>query len=393
MEHRNQEDVPAELLPLTGQLTRTYTVTRYKDPSDLPGRYEVLFRHSGKTSLFHTLPWYRNFVASGIVPARRVRIYAVDAVGDPGAARALLLMHDHNSGGGVLGVRSLTGLSNYYTSLFGPVIDPDTPDTQETLNALAEAIARETPRWDTIDLHPLGMETPVYEGLIRAFRNAGLLVQTYFCFGNWFLQVRNRSYKEYLESLSSQLKNTLRRKKKQLEAHGRSNIVVYRDLDGLDEGLRAYKQVYGASWKTSEPYPEFIPGLCRTCAEAGWLRLGVVYIDDRPAAAQIWIVNSGIAAIYKLAYDEHFAKISAGSILTAHLMEHVIDVDKVHEVDYLTGDDAYKRDWMSHRRERRGIVAFNLRTPHGLLAASRHLGARAARWTMDAVRSLGQARS
>ena len=41
-------------------------------------------------------------------------------------------------------------------------------------------------------------------------------------------------------------------------------------------------------------------------------------------------------------------------------MEHVIDTDKVHDVDYLTGDDAYKKDWMPDRRERWGIAVFNL---------------------------------
>jgi hypothetical protein len=74
-------------------------------------------------------------------------------------------------------------------------------------------------------------------------------------------------------------------------------------------------------------------------------------------------------------------------------MEHVIDVDKVHEVDYLTCDDAYKKDWMSDRRERWSIVAFNLRTPHGQLAASRHLGGRAARRVIDAVLHLGRSRT
>jgi hypothetical protein len=213
-------------------------------------------------------------------------------------------------------------------------------------------------------------------------------VQSYFCFGNWYLQVRGRTYAEYFETLPSQVKNTIKRKKRQLEKLAKVRIVLHRDETSLDEALRAYEQIYAVSWKVPEPYPKFIPGLCRTCAEAGWLRLGVIYVDDQPAAAQIWIVNAGIAAIYKLAYDERFAKLSAGSILTAHLMEHVIDVDKVHEVDYLTGDDTYKRDWMSDRRERWGIMAFNLRTPRGVLAAVRHLGARAARRAIDIVRGL-----
>jgi len=367
----------------------TRAVTLYKDLSALPDRYEALFRLAGRASLFHTLPWYRNFVESGIVPKERLRIYGVDTAANAGPACAVLLMHDCDSGAGSFGARTLTGLSNYYSSLFGPVVEPDRPDVQETLDALAAAIARDETRWDMIDLHPLSAETPVYRGLIDAFRNAGLLVQTYFCFGNWYLQVRGRPYAEYFETLPSQLKNTIRSKKRQLETSARSKIVVCRDGAGLDQALSAYERAYAASWKVAEPYPEFIRGLCRACAESGWLRLGVVYVDDQPAAAQIWIVNAGVATIYKLAYDERYARLSAGSILTAHLMEHVLDVDKVHEVDYLTGDEPYKKDWMSDRRERWGIVAFNLRTPKGLLAASRHLGSRAARYAIDFVRHPG----
>jgi len=41
-------------------------------------------------------------------------------------------------------------------------------------------------------------------------------------------------------------------------------------------------------------------------------------------------------------------------VLTAALMQHALDVDRVQTVDYLIGDDAYKREWMSHRREPAG---------------------------------------
>jgi len=115
------------------------------------------------------------------------------------------------------------------------------------------------------------------------------------------------------------------------------------------------------------------------CAAMGALRLGIIYVDGEPAAVQLWIVHHGNALIYKLAYDERFGELSVGTILSATLFQHALDVDKVTEVDYLSGDDAYKKDWMSQRRERWGILALNPRTPRGVLAIARHVGGRAAK--------------
>ncbi len=38
------------------------------------------------------------------------------------------------------------------------------------------------------------------------------------------------------------------------------------------------------------------------------------------------------------------------------MMEAVIDSDKVEEIDFLTGNDRYKQDWMSERRQRWKLV-------------------------------------
>ena len=57
-----------------------------------------------------------------------------------------------------------------------------------------------------------------------------------------------------------------------------------------------------------------------------------------------------------------------------NMMQHVIEVDRVHEVDYGSGDDPYKKDWMSARRERWGLVARNPRTARGLIGAVTQVG-------------------
>jgi len=94
--------------------------------------------------------------------------------------------------------------------------------------------------------------------------------------------------------------------------------------------------------------------------------LGLAWHGDTPIAAQLWLSSHGRADIYKVAYDEEYKRFAPGSVLTAEVMKHVIDIDQVKEVDYLIGDDPYKKRWLSQRRERWGWVAYNPRTLPGL---------------------------
>ena len=265
--------------------------------------------------------------------------------------------------------RKLESMANYYTSLFGPTINLSATDLGGTCNGLATAIADDRPGWDQVNLNPMARDTPTFDAMNNALLGSGFKTEPYFCFGNWYLKTKGRSFDEYFEGLPSKLKNTVNRKRKQLESGKRGRFEIVTAGDALENAIATYEKIYSSSWKVPEPYPRFIRGLIRTCSDQGWLRLGVAYVDNIPAAAQIWIVYKGIANIYKLAYDERFTKTSVDSILTTNLMWHVMDVDQVHEVDYLTGDDSYKRDWMSDRRERWGILAYNLRTPQGLVLA------------------------
>lgn len=225
-----------------------------------------------------------------------------------------------------------------------------------------------------------------FKEIQHQFRAAGMAVQTYFCFGNWYLAVKGRSFQEYFDTLPSRLRNTISKKRRQLEKSTKQfHIKLFVDDADLPAAIAAYEQVYQSSWKPAETYPLFIPGLIQCCARQGWLRLAIAYVEGRPVAAQLWIVRERVASIYKLAYDEKFTGLSIGSVLTAHMMQYVIDIDQVAEVDYLTGDDAYKRDWMSDRRERWGLIAFNLRTVRGVLSAGWHLGRRRIRSGIDSI--------
>ena len=82
------------------------------------------------------------------------------------------------------------------------------------------------------------------------------------------------------------------------------------------------------------------------------MRLGVAEIDGQAVAAQFWTVEGGQAFIHKLAHDEAARKHSPGTLLSAMMFAHVIDIDRVSLIDFGTGDDPYKRDWMESARTR-----------------------------------------
>ena len=353
-------------------------VTTYSSFAALPSACARLFEPSGTQDVFDTLPWFLNFEKHALNSGDQIRIYAVMR-GEEETPLAALAMRAASGSKSWLRARELSSLSNFYTSRFAPACVCTGTEHSEALAVLADAIRADSPRWDAVHLRPLDAGSKLFEQMAQAFRRAGLVVHPYFCFGNWYLPVGGRSFEQYLESLPGKARNTLERKRKKLEKSGLARIEIVTETKDLEPGIEAYQKVYNASWKVPEPYPEFVPGLIRTCAENGWLRLGLVYIEGEPAAAQIWIVHGGTASIYKLAYDERFAQHSVGTILTARLMQHALDVDRVNEVDYLTGDDPYKKDWMSHRRELWGLLAFNPATVRGLVKIARHMGGRAAK--------------
>lgn len=270
--------------------------------------------------------------------------------------------------------QAVQALANYYSSLFSPLISPD-PVRGEVVRQIVRALGESRPRIDSVNLSPLNRDSADLADLKAAFSQAGWFTREYYCFGNWYLPCAGMRFDAYMESRDSRLRNTWTRKAKKFFADSNNHLEIITAPEDVDRGMDAYEQVYRKSWKNAEPYPGFIRQWVRICAEKGWLRLGLATVSGVPVAAQIWFTLNQRAYIFKLAYDEDYSQISAGTILTAEMFKMALDADRVVEIDYLTGDDAYKKSWMSDRRERVGLIACNLRSPRGIfLAAKEGLG-------------------
>ncbi len=345
------------------------------DFTALPADVRALLDAAGVTDFQSSTAWWMHFVQTVDlgVSVPQLRVWR-----DRGRAVAVLPVRIDRPAG------TVTALGNYYTTRYAPVlaVGLDGDAATAALQGLLAALLRDEPGVHTLRFAPLEPGSLAETALRRALQQQGCAVFAFQAFQNWLLPVTS-DWPTYLAARDGKLRTTLSRMGKRFAARGGRLELVQGVTDRLEAGIQAYETVYAASWKDPEPHPQFMPGLIRAAARCGVLRLGLAWLGEQPVAAQVWMVAGGRADIYKLAHDERHKETSPGSLLTAMLMQHAFEQDRVQLVDYLSGGDDYKRLWMSEVRERSGLVAYRLRRPRGLLGAARE---QAGRW-LRAVRN------
>ena len=221
----------------------------------------------------------------------------------------------------------------------------------------AEAIARALrKRLHRIEIAPL--DDP--DTLARAFRKAGWAVFLSPATASWRVDTAGQDFAAYWAARPGKLRNTAQRKSK---AAG-LDVEIHRDFSA--EAWAAYESVYAASWKPEEGSPDFLRALAEREGAAGTLRLGIARKDGAPLAAQLWLVEDGTAWIHKLAYREDSKALSPGTVLSMAMFRSALDEDKVARIDYGTGDEPYKREWMAERATLWRLEAFDRRSLRGL---------------------------
>lgn len=236
----------------------------------------------------------------------------------------------HKTGSG------LEVLTNWYAFTWAPLATRHAP--AHLLDALAADLAGQ----GAITFDKLTSETA--DKLAAAFRKAGWRVSKEAGDANHYLLTGGRAFAEYLAARPGPLRSTLKRKAKKVD------VLVVRVFD--DEVWNAYEDIYARSWKPAEGDPSLLRAFARQEGDAGRLLMGMAFADGTPVAAQFWTVEDGVACIHKIAHLPEADKLSPGTTLTAALLQAVIDEDGVQEVDFGTGDDGYKSDWMEAVRQR-----------------------------------------
>lgn len=243
-------------------------------------------------------------------------------------------------------------LSNYYSPEFAPLTSADTSGSQgQVWSLLLIAMSTLWPQWRQLSVQPVSPTTAV---ILEQHQIPRLAVLSTAVGHNWWAIANNQA--EYWQKRSTQLLNTISRKRKKIKQQ-HADIQIYRELTA--ELLKAYWHIYQRSWKQPEPGTEFIDWLLNFADKQRQLRLGLLSIDNQPVAFQFWLVQQQQAAIVKLAQDQAFDHLSPGTVLMAAMIEDVMSVDGVTEIDFLTGNDQYKVQWMDQCQMLYRIDIFN----------------------------------
>jgi Acetyltransferase (GNAT) domain len=253
----------------------------------------------------------------------------------------------------------LSPLRNWY-SFTWRALAPEGEAGDQMLGEIANQLKTRAHR---VTLEPVPEEDSSATRLSDAFRKAGWRVEVTQCDTNHVLYVEGRSFEEYWIMRPGRLRTTLKRKAKKVDTQivSQFNAEIWSVFEG----------VYKSSWKPEEDQPAMLREFAEQEGNAGRLRLGVARDGDMPVAAQFWTVENGTAYIHKLAHLECANKLSAGTTLSAALFKHAIDQDCVEIVDFGTGTQSYKADWMEATRPRYRIDCFNLSSARAWLDLAR----------------------
>lgn len=316
----------------------------YAGWNQLPESAAPLFSRAAEDSVFFSRTWFENLLRHATADRENILLACVV---EDGKVLALLPLEMRSP-------EHWYALTNLYSSLYTLLIAEH--EQGEVIECLARGLSRQP--FSLLRLDPIAADDRTLQEFQQAMESLGVACHRRFRFYNWVHRTQGQSFYDYMGARPARVRNSIARKERKLAREHGYTIRLFTGSD-LQQAMADYNAVYRRSWKANELCGEFVDGLACGLSGQDRLRLAILYVGDRPVAAQLWFVVHGKASIFKLAYDEDWRRYSPGSILTKYLMKHVIDNDKVAEIDFLTGNDTYKQDWMSERRERWALYCTN----------------------------------
>jgi CelD/BcsL family acetyltransferase involved in cellulose biosynthesis len=350
-------------VPVSGQSFAIEIATERARLASIADAWRALAIPTGNA--FVTPEWYFSFLDH----ASHVRPFAV-IVREEGKLLGLLTLVEHE------GTVRFAGAGA--GDCFRPLLAAGAP--AEVIDLAVGQLAAATTRWKLAVLDRL--EPQGAGPLAAALRLAGATVVTSGRDTLPTIELSGRSWKEYLNERSHNLRSELGRKERALARGHNVEFVEMRSTDELPKALDDHSDLHELRWPVasrtrlrSERLKAFHRDFARAAASQGWLRIWRLEVDQRPVASWYGWNIGGRYSYYQAGLDPEWARFSPGTLLLARTIRAAID-ERCWGYDFLRGDESYKRRFSNSARQTTSLTAARRLNPPlaaaaGLWAARR----------------------
>lgn len=223
------------------------------------------------------------------------------------------------------------------------------------LEALADQLDRDRPLLELERVPREGSATARLAGLLEGRGWQRLERITDVC--PW-IDLEGTSWAGYVAGLGPSHRANLRRRLRKLDERFEVRLERVATAAALDRALDALLDLHERRWSDrggSDALGDpavvgFHREIARAALDRGWLRLYVLHLDGRPAAALYGFLHAGRFLFYQSGFDPAFENLSVGLVIMGLAIREAI-AEGAREYDLLHGDEPYKFLWTGGSRE------------------------------------------
>lgn len=307
-----------------------------------------LWEHAPGSTPFQSpewlLPWWRHFGGEGL------RTLTLRRDGRLVGLAPLFVYTDPASG-----TRQVTLLGNGITDHLDILTVPEL--ARENAAAVLEHLAAERESWDRCDLRDLPAASP----LARAPLPAPLreeITEEEPC----PTLALPRSVEQLAGAIPARMLEKLRYYRRRAEKEGEVRFEAAGPAE-VEAAMETLMSLHRARWAArgeagvlaDARVVGFHREVARGFAERGWLRLYLMRVGGRVAAAHYGFLARGCACYYLGGFDPDLDHLSPGSLVLLHAVEEAVR-EGARVFDFLRGREPYKYAWSAEDRAQRRRV-------------------------------------
>jgi CelD/BcsL family acetyltransferase involved in cellulose biosynthesis len=183
-----------------------------------------------------------------------------------------------------------------------------------------------------------------------------------------YIDLRGHTWESYLGTVGPTLRKNVNRYLRNLPKDFDMRLLCAQSKSeaqpALDETVMLHRKRWEAAGKSeafqSAAVLAFHREFVDLAAERGWLRLLVLYLDDKAAAALYGLLYKSTFYFYQSGFDPDYGRHSVGAATMALAIKTAIEQGAA-EYDFLHGDEEYKLHWTDRTRD---LGRLELYPPH-----------------------------